>query len=124
MARGKVGAVNNLVKLGVKYGPIVYEAVKHGKEPARELAERQVARSNARRRALEHAHHLVDGSVLTVFDGDQRLFVVFNGDTPVASHPTSKKKTLQALIDGYDLEKRVRPAPRRRMTPRVKRTGG
>ncbi|WP_050346682.1 hypothetical protein [Arsenicicoccus sp. oral taxon 190] len=124
MARGSGKAVNNLVKLGVKYGPLVYEAVKHGKEPARQLAEREVARANSRRRALEHAHHLVDGSVLTVFDGDQRLFVVFNGDNPVASHPASSKP-LASLIEGYDLDKRVRPArDRRRIGPRVKQVGG
>lgn len=105
-----------LVALGMKYGPTVYEAVKRGKEPARKAAEREVGRANMRRRALEHAHHLVDGSVLTVFDGDQRLFVVFNGDRPIASHP-STTKSLEVLIQGYDLDKRVRSTPRPRFTP-------
>ncbi|WP_409484865.1 hypothetical protein [Arsenicicoccus dermatophilus] len=108
-----------LVALGMKYGPTVYEAVKKGQEPARRVAEREVDRAAMRRRALEHAHHLVDGSVLTVFDGDQRLFVVFNGDRPIASHP-STTKSLEVLIQGYDLDKRVRSTPRPRLTPRIK----
>ena len=30
---GKARALTNVVKLGVKYGPVAYEAIKHGKEP-------------------------------------------------------------------------------------------
>jgi len=46
---GRSKSVTTVVKLGVKYGPVAYEAIKHGKEPAREFAQRQLARLNARK---------------------------------------------------------------------------
>lgn len=119
MARDTSKTADNLVKLGVKYGPLLYETVKRGQGPAKEMAQREAAKAGSKRRALEHAYHLVDGSVLTVYDGDRRTFVVFNGDTPVAAHPATARP-LEQLVAGYDLAKRIRPRSRRdRLTPRV-----
>jgi hypothetical protein len=105
---GKKVSVSTVVKLGVKYGPVAYAAVKHGKEPARQFAARQLARLNARKQALAHAEGLLDGSAMLVWRGDQQVWVVFNGDEPIASHPTVETP-LAVLIQGYDLTKRLRP---------------
>jgi len=105
---GRSKSVTTVVKLGVKYGPVAYAAIKHGKEPAREYAQRQLARLNARKQALAHAEGLTDGSAMPVWRDDQQVWVVFNGDQPIASHPTVDTP-LPELITGYDLAKRVRP---------------
>jgi hypothetical protein len=105
---GKAQAFTKVVKLGVKYGPVAYEAIKHGKEPAREFAQRQLSRLNARKQALTHAEGLLDGSAMLVWNDDQQVWVVFNGDQPIASHPTVDTP-LPLLIQGYDLTKRIRP---------------
>jgi hypothetical protein len=105
---GKAKAVAAVVKLGVKYGPVAYEAIKHGKEPAKEFAQKQLSRLTARKQALAHAEGLLDGSAMPVFEGDQQVWVVFNGDEPIASHPTVTTPLAQ-LIEGYDLTRRIRP---------------
>lgn len=107
MAR-KTMSLTTVVKLGVKYGPVAYEAIKHGKEPAKEFALRRLARFNARKNALEHAEGLQDGSTLPVWKDDQQVWIVFNADEPIASHPTVETP-LALLIQGYDLTKRIRP---------------
>jgi hypothetical protein len=105
---GKAQSFTKVVKLGVKYGPVAYEAIKHGREPAREFAQRQLSRLNARKQALTHAEGLLDGSAMLVWNDDQQVWVVFNGDQPVASHPTVDTP-LPLLIQGYDLTRRIRP---------------
>jgi hypothetical protein len=105
---GTSKSVATVVKLGVKYGPVAYEAIKHGKEPAREFAQRQLAKLNARKQALAHAEGLTDGSAMPVWRDDQQVWVVFNGGEPIASHPTVDTP-LPLLIQGYDLGKRIRP---------------
>src|SRR5664279_1673685 len=105
---GKAQSFTKVVKLGVKYGPVAYEAIKHGKEPAREFAQRQLSRLNARKQALTHAEGLLDGSAMLVWNDDQQVWVVFNGDQPVASHPTVDTP-LPLLVQGYDLTRRIRP---------------
>lgn len=105
---GKSKAAATVVKLGVKYGPVAYEAIKHGKEPAREFAQRQLGRLNARKQALAHAEGLQDGSTMPVWKDDQQIWVVFNGAEPIASHPTVETP-LALLIQGYDLTRRTRP---------------
>lgn len=105
---GKARALTSVVKLGVKYGPVAYAAVKHGKEPAKEFAQKQLIKLTARKQALAHAEGLMDGSAMSVWEGDQQVWVVFNGDEPIASHPVAVTPLAQ-LIDGYDLEKRIRP---------------
>jgi hypothetical protein len=105
---GKAKALTNVAKLGVKYGPVAYEAIKHGKEPAKEFAQKQLSRLTARKQALAHAEGLVDGSTMPVWEGDKQVWVVFNGDEPIASHPTVTTPLAQ-LILGYDLSRRIRP---------------
>lgn len=106
-------AIRQLLSLGVKYAPLAYEGLRRGRVPAQQFAERQVSRRNARSIALEHAAHLVDGSVLPVYDGDQRVWVVFSGDRPVGTHPVVSTP-LAELLAHYDLGKRVTPpAPTR-----------
>jgi hypothetical protein len=105
---GKAKAVTAVVRLGVRYGPVAYAAIKHGKEPAKEFAQKQLGRLTARRQALAHAEGLLDGSAMPVFEGDQQVWVVFNGDEPIASHP-SVTTPLAQLIEGYNLTRRIRP---------------
>jgi len=104
---GKAKALTTVVKLGVKYGPVAYEAIKHGKEPAVELAQKQLNKLTARRKALKHAEGLEDGSALLVWEGDREVWVVFNGVEPIASHP-DVDVPLALLVEGFDLTKRVR----------------
>jgi len=105
---GRSKSVTTVVKLGVKYGPVAYEAIKHGREPAKEFAQRHLARLNARKQALAHAEGLTDGSAMPVWRDDQQVWIVFNGDQPIASHPTVDTP-LPQLITGYDLARRIRP---------------
>lgn len=105
---GKAKAVTAVVRLGVRYGPVAYAAIKHGKEPAKEFAQKQLSRLTARKQALAHAEGLLDGSAMPVFEGDQQVWVVFNADEPIASHPTVTTPLAQ-LIEGYDLTRRIRP---------------
>ena len=70
-------------------------------------------RQRARRRAIEHAATVRDGSFLKTFDpradhGDP-VWVVFSGDEPVAAHPTTATP-LSELVARSDLATRVRPA--------------
>jgi len=113
---GKAKAVAAVVKLGVKYGPVAYEAIKHGKEPAKEFAQKQLSKLTARKQALAHAEGLTDGSAMPVWDGDLQVWVVFNGDEAIASHPTVTTPLAQ-LIQGYDLSKRIRPTNDQRPQP-------
>ena len=84
------------------------EAIKHGKEPAKEFAQKQLSKLTARKQALAHAEGLMDGSAMPVWEGDQQVWVVFNGDEPMATHPNTTTPLAQ-LIQGYDLTKRIRP---------------
>jgi len=113
---GKAKALTTVVKLGVKYGPVAYEAIKHGKEPAKEFAQKQLSKLTARKQALAHAEGLLDGSAMPVWDGDLQVWVVFNGDEAIASHPTVTTP-LALLIQGYDLSKRIRPTNDQRPKP-------
>jgi hypothetical protein len=115
---GTKKSLTTVVKLGVKYGPVAYEAIKHGREPAKEFAQRQLGRLNARKQALTHAEGLMDGSAMLVWKDDQQVWIVFNGDQPIASHPTVDTP-LALLIKGYDLTKRIRPTVDQR--PKVSR---
>jgi len=105
---GKAKALSNVVKLGVKYGPVAYAAIKRSKEPAKEFAQKQLSKLTARKQALAHAEGLMDGSTMPVWDGDLQVWVVFNGNEPIASHPTVTTP-LAELVQGYDLGKRIRP---------------
>lgn len=105
---GKGRFVKVAVIYAAKYGPIVFEAVKHGREPAERALQRALARQSHRRRAREHASTVVDGSVLRVFHQGEPLWVVFSGDTPVASYPPVDTP-LETVLEYADLSLRVRP---------------
>jgi hypothetical protein len=105
---GKAKALTAVVKLGVKYGPVAYEAIKHGQQPAREFAQKQLSKLTARKQALAHAEGLTDGSAMPVWEGDLQVWVVFNGDEAIATHPTVTTP-LAELVRGYDLTRRIRP---------------
>jgi len=113
---GKAKALSSVVKLGVRYGPVAYEAIKRGKDPAREYAQKQITRLTAKKQALAHAKGLMDGSAMPVWEGDNQVWVVFNGDQPIASHP-SATTPLAELVEGYDLAQRIRPTIDQRPKP-------
>ena len=46
---GKAKPLTTVLKLAVKYGPVAYEAIKHGKEPAKEFAAKQMNKLAARK---------------------------------------------------------------------------
>jgi len=48
---GRARTLTTVVKLGVKYGPVAYEAIKHGKEPAKEFAQKQLGRLTVTRQS-------------------------------------------------------------------------
>ncbi len=110
-SKGK--AVGNLVKWGVKYGPHVVVLAQQAKEPAMKAAQTALDRQKARRRAIEHAATVRDGSFLKTFDPradhSEPIWVVFSGDDPVAAHPTTTTPITE-LIARSDLATRVRPA--------------
>lgn len=122
LSRQTVAAV---VRWGVKYAPVAYAGLRAGRAPVTQPAWR-AAPQDPREDAAEHATHLIEGSVLPVFHGDQRVWVVFSGTTPVASHPTVRVP-LETLLEHYDLTKRRRPdqlsassGPRRRTPLRLR----
>jgi hypothetical protein len=109
---GKGKAVGNLVKWGVKYGPHVVVLAQQAKEPAMAAAQKALDRQKARRRAIEHAATLRDGTVLKTFDPradhSEPIWVVFTGDDPVACHPATTTP-LDELVAHSDLSTRLRP---------------
>ncbi len=100
--------VGALVRLGVKYGPIAYAGWRSSPRSQLSWNRPRSQPDDPKATALEHADHLIDGSVLPVFDGDTRVWVVFSADVPVASHPVVRTP-LATLLEHYDLAKRVRP---------------
>lgn len=109
---GKGQAVGRIVKWGVKYGPHVIVLAQQAKEPAMKAAQTALDRQKAKRRAVEHAATLRDGTVLKTFDPaadhGEPVWVVFSGDDPVAAHPATTT-ALEQLIANSDLAGRLRP---------------
>jgi hypothetical protein len=101
------------VKYGVKYGPHVVVLAQQAKEPAMKAAQTALDRQKARRRAIEHAATVREGTVLKTFDPradhSEPVWVVFSADDPIAAHPTSTTP-LPELIANSDLATRIRPA--------------
>ncbi|MDO5699363.1 MAG: hypothetical protein Q4G51_15480 [Dermatophilus congolensis] len=100
--------IRQLVRLGITYGPIAYQGLLKNKGAVQELTRRQMHQRNHRAMAFEHAGQLIDGSVLPVFDGDTRVYVVFSGSAPVATHPVVRTP-MDRLLAHYDLSRRLRP---------------
>lgn len=129
------GALRKVMGLGLKFAPLAYEGLKHGRDllssgeakvaPANGASRstgRSVGRRTARAYAMEHAAHLVDGSVLPVYEGDHRVWVVFSGDSPVATHPVTTTP-VEELLTHADLGRRIRPTSGRRLGRGGRTTG-
>lgn len=124
MATGRLA--KTVFRYGMKYGPLVFEAVKHGREPAQRAVRESLARQACRRRAHRHAATLLDGSVLQVFRDGEPIWIAFSGETPVAAYP-AVDVPLATLLEYADLSRREPPkaagrpglpARRRRPGPR------
>ena len=110
---GKGKAVGTLVKWGVKYGPHVIVIAQQAREPALAAAQKALDKQKAKRRAVEHAATVVDGSVLKAYDphgadSSDPVWVVFSGEEPMASHPATATPLIE-LVAKSDLATRVRP---------------
>lgn len=119
-------AATNLAKLALKYGPVVYTlAQKYGpkvveqmlknREPAQRLLHDRTerVRNNPRRRALDHAESVVDGSLQQVFHRGQPYWVVFSRGEPVGTHPHTDA-SFDVLLLNADPARRVTPQELRR----------
>jgi len=96
----------NLVKYGVRYGPLAVEAIKHGREPAQQAVQAALAKRAARKKALEHALTVRDGSLLKVIRDGQAIFFVFSGDAIVTTYPPVPQNAYPELLRHADLDKR------------------
>jgi hypothetical protein len=96
----------NLVKYGVRYGPLVVEAVRHGREPAQQAVQAAWAKRSARRKAIEHALTVRDGSLLKVIKDGQAIFFVFSGDAIVTTYPAVPQSAYPELLRHADLDRR------------------
>ncbi|MFC0626345.1 hypothetical protein [Kribbella deserti] len=102
--------VKNAVKYGVRYGPMAFEAVKHGREPAQQAIQAALAKRTARRKALEHAATVREGSLLKVIHEGQIIYFVFSGDAIVTTYPSVPQATYPELLRHADLDRRENAA--------------
>ena len=113
----------NLVKYGVRYGPLVVEAVRHGREPAQQAVQAAWAKRSARRKGVEHALTVRDGSLLKVIKDGAAIFFVFSGDAIVTTYPAVPQSSYPELLRHADLDKReaavVLAARRVKLTPHL-----
>lgn len=96
----------NVIKYGVRYGPLAVEAIKHGREPAQQAVQAALAKRSARKKAIEHALTVRDGSLLKVIRDGQAIFFVFSGDAIVTTYPAVPQNTYPELLRHADLDKR------------------
>jgi hypothetical protein len=105
-------AVGSIVKWGVKYGPHVVVLAQQAKEPAMKAAQTALDRQKAKRRAVEHAATVREGTVLKTFDPradhSEPVWVVFSGEQPIAAHPPTTTPIAE-LVANSDLSTRLRP---------------
>jgi hypothetical protein len=106
MAGGKGKLAKSVVKYGVRYGPMAFEAVKHGREPAQQALQAALAKRTARKKAIEHAVTVRDGSLLKVIKDGQAVFFVFSGDAIVTTYPPVAQSTYPELLRHADLDRR------------------
>ncbi|MET9275987.1 hypothetical protein [Kribbella sp. NPDC003557] len=122
-ANGKLA--KNLVKYGVRYGPLVVEAVRHGREPAQQALQAAWAKRSARRKAAEHALTVREGSLLKVIKDGQAIFFVFSGDAIVTTYPAVPQSSYPELLRHADLDNRepaaVPAARKAQFLPKVRR---
>ncbi|GAA1174931.1 hypothetical protein GCM10009584_15360 [Ornithinimicrobium humiphilum] len=121
-----MAAATNYTKLALKYGPVVYTlAQKYGpklveqmlknREPAKAFVSERTdrVRNNPRKRALEHADSVIEGTLQQVFHRGQPYWVVFSRGEPVGTHPHTDA-SFDVLLLNADPSKRVSPAELRR----------
>lgn len=106
--RGRLA--KNVVKYGVRYGPMAFEAIKHGREPAQQAVQAALAKRTARKKALEHALTVRDGSLLKVIKEGQAVYFVFSGDAIVTTYPPVPQATYPELLRHADLDRRENAA--------------
>lgn len=112
---GKGRAVGAAIKYGPliataaqKYGPQVMDQLRAQREPAERYVQDKVAKGNQRKKALQHAGTVVDGSVLQVFHQNRAHWIVYSGEEPIAVHPPTS--TAYAVLTKHaDLTTRIRP---------------
>ena len=107
--KGKGQLVKTAIKYGVRYGPVAFEAFKHGREPAQQAVQSVLARRNARKIAVEHAKTLREGTVLKVMNEGHPVWFVFSGDEIVATYPQVPMASYGDLLRHTDLANRIRP---------------
>lgn len=115
--RAMSAAAKGAIVIGMRYGPHIYELVKHGKEPAQEAIATRLAKRSARKQALEHARTLKDGTILKVVHDGAAHFVVFSGDECIATYPPTDVGYAE-LLRHSDLALRERPEAQLRRTGR------
>lgn len=98
--------MKNAVRYGVRYGPMAFEAVKHGREPAQQALQAALAKRTARKKAIEHALTVRDGSLLKVMKDGQVVFFVFSNDAIVTTYPPTPQSTYPDLLRHADLDRR------------------
>ena len=101
--------MRNAIKYGVRYGPVAFEAVKHGREPAQQAVQSVLARRNARKTAIEHARTLREGTVLKVVHEGRPIWFVFSGDEIITTYPQVPMAQYGELIRHTDLANRTKP---------------
>ncbi len=106
---GKGKAVTQIVKWGVKYGPAAVVVAKNAREPAKAAAQKALTSVAAKRKAVDHAAAVVNGSVLKAFDpaGDG-VWIVFSGEEPIATYPLTDTP-MDVLLRHADLGQRQLP---------------
>ena|GEM_PF-1372499 len=112
---GKGKAVGAMIKYGPilietsrRYGPRVWDQVKAQREPAERYVQDRVDKGNQRKKAIQHAETVIDGSTLRIFHRNLAHWVVFSGEEPIAVHPRTNAPFAQ-LLKNADLSKRTRP---------------
>ena len=97
------------IKYGVRYGPVAFEAIKHGREPAQQAVQSVLARRNARKAAIEHAATLREGTVLKVIHEGRPVWFVFSADEIIATYPPVPMAQYGDLLRHTDLANRTKP---------------
>lgn len=118
---GRGRLAKNVIKYGVRYGPLAAEAIKHGREPAQQAVQAALAKRTARRKAVEHVLTVRDGFLLKVIKEGRAIFFVFSGDAIVTTYPPVPPSTYPELLRHADLDKRepaTALAPRKPKLPR------
>lgn len=109
MAGGKGRLMRTAIKYGVRYGPVAFEAIKHGREPAQQAVQSVIARRSARKTAIEHARTLREGTVLKVINDGRPVWFVFSGDEIIATYPQVPMAQYGDLLRHTDLANRTKP---------------